>query len=107
MTACVSLKVANNDSLASRKTSKMNIFDCYYSKTKTEKCNQSNLCCSDDFGRLIPCTTTHFLELSEFVSPKVTTNGSFKGKQISKINIFEAIILNQYEGVRPKQFMFF
>ena len=33
--------------------------------------------------------------MSARVSLKVATNGSFKGKRTSKINIFEAIILNQ------------
>ena len=36
-----------------------------------------------------------FLELYARVSPKVTTNGSFRGKQISKISFSEAIILKQ------------
>ena len=31
----------------------------------------------------------------------------FRGKQISKINIFEAIILKQNEGMRPMLFLFF
>ena len=33
--------------------------------------------------------------MSARVSSKVATNCSFRGKRISKINIFEAIILNQ------------
>ena len=36
------------------------------------------------------------------VSMKVTTSRSFRGKQISKIRIFEAIILKQNEGVQLK-----
>ena len=40
-------------------------------------------------------TTTDLLEVSARVSSKVTTNGSFRGKGNSKINFFEAIILNQ------------
>ena len=31
----------------------------------------------------------------------------FRGKQISKINIFEAIILKQNEGMRPMLFLSF
>ena len=73
----------------------------YYSKVKKER-NQSNLCFLDDFDRFIPWTTTYFLEVRAGVSLKLTTNGSFRGKQISKISIFEAIILKQNEGVRPK-----
>ena len=40
-------------------------------------------------------TTTYFLEVSGRVSSKVATNGSFRGKRISKMNIFEAIILRK------------
>ena len=40
-------------------------------------------------------TTTDLLEVSARVSSKVTTNGSFRRKRNSKINFFEAIILNQ------------
>ena len=60
----------------------------------------------DDFVRLIPSTTTPFLEVRARVSPKVTTNGSFRGKQISKISFFEAIILKQNERMKPKYFAF-
>ena len=40
-------------------------------------------------------TTTYLLEVSGHVSSKVATNGSFRGKRISKMNIFEAIILSK------------
>ena len=70
-------------------------FSAYYSKAKTEECNQNNLCFSDDFGRFIPWTTTYFLEVSARVSAKVATNGSFRGKRTSKNRIFEAIIRKQ------------
>ena len=39
--------------------------------------------------------TTDILEVSARVLSEVATNRSFRGKRISKINIFEAIILNQ------------
>ena len=48
-----------------------------------------------DFAMLMSQATTNFLEVSARVLLKVATNGSFRGKRISKINIFEAIILNQ------------
>ena len=67
-----------------------------------DECNQSNFCLLDDFGRFIPWTTIYFLEVCARVLPKVTTNGSFGDNQISKISIFEAIILKQKKGVRPK-----
>ena len=62
-----------------------------------DECNQSSLKFSDDFGRLIPWTTTYFLEVCSRVLLKVTTNGSVRGKQISKIDIFEADIFKQNE----------
>ena len=64
--------------------------------------NQSNLCFMNNFEGIIPWTTIYFLEVCARVSPKVTTNGIFRAKQISKISIFEAIILKQNEGVQPK-----
>ena len=66
------------------------------------ECNQSKSRFLDDFIRFIPWTTIHFLELCARVSRKVTTNGSFRGKQILKISIFEAIILSQNKGKHPR-----
>ena len=95
----------------------------FYSKAKKER-NQSNLFFFDDFDRFIPWTNTYFLEVRAYLSLKLTTNGSanlknlhfwsyskakrrsttkiicvfwwfWKGKQTWKINIFEAIIVNQ------------
>ena len=40
-------------------------------------------------------TATDFLEVSARVSLKGATNCSFRSKRTSKINIFEAIILNE------------
>ena len=39
--------------------------------------------------------TSDFLEVGARVSSKVATNRSFRDKQTSKINNFDAIILNQ------------
>ena len=39
--------------------------------------------------------TTNFLKVSASVLSKVATNDLFRGKRTSKLNIFEAIILNQ------------
>ena len=54
----------------------------------------------DDFDR--PLTVTYFLDVCVGVSVKLTTSGSFGGKQISKIITREIIILKQNERVRPK-----
>ena len=67
-----------------------------------DECNQSSLNFLHDFGRLIPWTTTYFLEVWSRVLLKVTTNGSVRDKQILKIDIFEANIFKQNEEVRPK-----
>ena len=83
------------------------VFWGYYSKANMVECNQSNLHLLDDFLRFITWKTVHFLEVCARVSSKVTTNGSFRGKEISKVSIFEAIILKQNEGVQPKYFVFF
>ena len=66
------------------------------------ECNQTNLCFLDDFIRFISWITTHFLEVCVRVSLEVTTNGSFRGNQMWKISFFEAIILKQNKGVKPK-----
>ena len=53
----------------------------------------------DDFVRLIPLTATHFLEVCARVSSKVATNGSFRGKRISKINILRLLFYIKNGGV--------
>ena len=50
-----------------------------------DECNQSNLYFLNGFGRLMPLTTTHFLEVCARVLPKIASNVSFRGKQISKM----------------------
>ena len=52
-------------------------------------------------------TTTGFLGVSACVSSKVATNGLFRGERISKINIFEVIILNQKWSNGKKVIYFF
>ena len=85
----------------------LRVFLGYYSKVNMVECNQNNSHFLDDFVRFITWTTVHFLEVCAHVSSKVTTNGSFRGKETSKVSIFEAIILKQNEGVQPKYFVFF
>ena len=53
----------------------------------------------DDFVRLIPLTATHFLEVCARVSSKVATNGSFRGKRISKINNLRLLFYIKSGGV--------
>ena len=56
---------------------------------------------------LMSWTTTGFLRVSACVSSKVATNGLFRGERISKINIFEVIILNQKWSNGKKVIYFF
>ena len=56
---------------------------------------------------LMSWTTTGFLGVSACVSLKVATNGLFRGERISKINIFEVIILNQKWSNGKKVIYFF
>ena len=51
-------------------------------------------------------SAAYVLEVSKRVSLKVVTTGLFRGTKSSKISIFDAIIVKQNEGVRPKRFMF-
>ena len=46
----------------------------------------------------LSCTATSYLEVSALVLSKTAANGCLRGTQTSKINIFEAIILNQKRG---------
>ena len=43
---------------------------------------------------LKPGYNTHFLEVSAYFSPKVTTNGSFRDKKKQKFSTFKAIFGN-------------
>ena len=56
---------------------------------------------------LMSWATTGFLGVSACVSSKVATNGLFRGERISKINIFEVIILNQKWSNGKKVIYFF
>ena len=101
MTACVSLNAQTNGSLIGKKPEKLSFWG-YYSKARKDEFNQGNLSFLDDFDRFILWTITFFLEVYAGVSLKLTTSGTFWCKQISKISIFEVIILKQNEGLRPK-----
>ena len=68
----------------------------YYSTITTEECNKETyIFVFVNFGIFMSSTTTDFLKVREHVSSKLTTNGSIRRQGTSKINIFEAIILNQ------------
>ena len=96
MTARVLLNVATDGSPALLQVEKPEKWG-NYSKTKKDKRKQSNLSFLDDFDRFVPWTATYFLDVCAGVSLKLTSSGSFRDKQF-----YEAIILKQNEGVRPK-----
>ena len=73
----------------------------WQTKAKMDEWNQSNSCFLYYPGRFIPWLSTYFLEVCASISTKVTTSSSFRGKQISKIHIFEAIILKTNEAAWP------
>ena len=58
------------------------------------------------FGLLLVSSAGYVLSVSKRVSLKVVTTGLFRGTKSWKIRIFNAIIVKQNEGVRPKRFMF-
>ena len=53
----------------------------YFSKAKTEECDQNNLSLSGKFGMLLSGLDTYFLEVSAHALLKVATKGSFRGKK--------------------------
>ena len=57
------------------------IFLVYFSKAKTEQCDQKKLSLSDKFGMLISGLDTYFLEVSAHALLKVATETSFSGKK--------------------------
>ena len=54
----------------------------YFSKVKTEECDEKNLGFSDKFGSSIPCSARYFLEVSAHVSLEVATKSYFMGNKI-------------------------
>ena len=69
-----------------KRPQKLAFWTLLYSKFKTEDCDQSNLCFSEDFRTLITCSTTYFLGMSAHVSLKIATNGYARGIKPQKIS---------------------
>ena len=57
----------------------------YFSKTKSEKCDQKNWSFSNEFGMLIATSDTYFQEVRAHISLKVATTNSFRDKKSMKI----------------------
>ena len=56
-------------------------FSGYFSKAKTEECDQKILSLSDKFGMLMSGLDTHFLEVNVHALLKIATKGSVRGKK--------------------------
>ena len=70
-------------------------FSCYFTKAKTEQCNQKDLFVFNKFGISIHCSATYFLRVGASVSLKVATKVSFRGTKIQKFSIFRAFFRKQ------------
>ena len=78
--ARLSLKLATKLSFRGKELSEFR-FSGYFSKPKTEECDQKNWRFSNKFGMLMLGSNTYFLEVSAHVSMKVANKGSFRGKK--------------------------
>ena len=81
--ARVLFKVATKGSPRDKKLWKFRFLGCF-SKAKTEECNQNVWNVFDQFGIIIPCTATYFLEVGARVSLKVVTKESPRGQTLWK-----------------------
>ena len=95
MTAGFSLNVATNGECSSP----MNISNVIILKQKRRSATKVTWVFPMILSS-IPWVTTYFLEVSARVLLKVAINSYFRGLGISKISIFEAIILKQNEGMK-------
>ena len=75
------MKVANKRFFREKSHQNLELLRVFFSKSKTEKCNQSNLSVSDQFGMVISFSATFVLEVTAQVSLKVATKCSFRGKK--------------------------
>ena len=88
------LKIATEAFRGCRKLWKFR-FSCYFTKAKTEQCNQKDLFVFNKFGISIHCSATYFLRVGASVSLKVATKVSFRGTKIQKFSIFRAFFRKQ------------
>ena len=84
MGAPVSLKVAIKVYFRGKELWKFNFLG-WFSKAKTEECDQKVWNVFYQFGISIPCSATYFLEVGAHVSFKVATKGSLQVKKTLKI----------------------
>ena len=75
------MKVATKDFLEIKKLLNSRFLD-YFSKTKTEQCDQKDWSVTDVFGIITPYSDIYHLKVCAPVSLKVATKASFGGKKL-------------------------
>ena len=75
------------------------IFLVYFSKAKTEQCDQKKLSLSDKFGMLISGLDTYFLEVSAHALLKVATETYFNGKKSENLAFLGYFFRSKNGGV--------
>ena len=81
--ARLSLKVATKGFITDKKIWKLR-FLSYFSKGKTEECDQKVWNIFDQFDITIPCSDTYFLEVGARVLLEVATKSFIRGKKLWK-----------------------
>ena len=80
----VSLKVVTKGPIKGKKeTPKFRFLGCFSSE-KTEECKKNVEIFFDQFGIIIPCSCTYFLEVGACLSLKVATKGSIRDEKDSE-----------------------
>ena len=72
-----------NGILEVKRLCKFKFLGCF-SKAKTKECDQKLWNVFNQFGIIIPCSATDFVEVGASVSLKVATKGSIRGKKTMK-----------------------
>ena len=85
--ARVSDKVVTSDTFRGKQTCKNSIFEAIILNQKQRSATKKSYMFYVDIRMFMPWETTHFLYQSARLSSKAATNGSFRRKWTSKINI--------------------
>ena len=75
------IEVATKNYFRDKKLWKYKFLSCCY-KAKPEECNQKSWITFGQFGIIVPCSATYFLELSAHVLLEAATKGSCRGKKL-------------------------
>ena len=99
-------KVATKGSLRVKKLWKFS-FLAYFSKSKTEKCDQKTLFFFDKPSMLIPCWNIYFLEVSGHVTLKTASKDYFRRKKVQQFSIVIAFFWAKTEECDQKDWAAF